>query len=243
MTATTTFPALSVERAPLETVQVDVYRDVHKGIRSELFALTTTIGATDPTDTDAVRGLGTHWHDMVAMLLSHAEHEDRFVQPLVVAHAPGLADRITEDHRVLEDQMAALEVLADRAAEAAIGDRRLMTHRLYLGFASFTSAYLAHQEFEELEISTALAAAVTPDVLWQMHGELVASIPPDEMAAALGVMLPAMNVDDRTELIGGIQATAPAEVFTGILGLAEGVLAASDYAAVARRLGVNPEGS
>ena len=36
------------------------------------------------------------------------------------------------------------------------------------------------------------------------------------MAKSLALMLPAMNIDDRTELLGGMQQGAPAEVFAGV---------------------------
>ena len=51
-------------------------------------------------------------------------------------------------------------------------------------------------------------------------------------------MLPAMNVDDRTELLGGMQAGAPAEVFAEFWGLACSVLHPQDPDAVVRRLGL-----
>jgi hypothetical protein len=69
-----------------------------------------------------------------------------------------------------------------------------------------------------------------------MHQSIVSSIPPDEMAASLALMLPAMNIDDRTELLGGIRATAPAEAFEGVWGLAASVLTAADHEALAARL-------
>ena len=48
-----------------------------------------------------------------------------------------------------------------------------------------------------------------------------------------------MNVDDRTELLGGMQAGAPAEVFAGVWGLADSVLPPADLAALATRLGLS----
>ena len=49
MTATiTSIPALSVETAELEKVTVDIYRDIHKGIRNELFAVTYAAGTAGP---------------------------------------------------------------------------------------------------------------------------------------------------------------------------------------------------
>ena len=58
------------------------------------------------------------------------------------------------------------------------------------------------------------------------------------MAQSLALMLPAMNIDDRTELLGGMRAGAPAEVFDGVWSLAGSVLDADDLAALARRLGL-----
>ena len=47
-----------------------------------------------------------------------------------------------------------------------------------------------------------------------------------------------MNVDDRTELLGGMQAGAPPEVFEGVWGLAGSVLAPADHRALGARLGI-----
>ena len=58
------------------------------------------------------------------------------------------------------------------------------------------------------------------------------------MATSLALMLPAMNIDDRTELLGGMQAGAPAEVFAGVWGLAGSVLAPADHRALGARLGL-----
>jgi hypothetical protein len=73
----------------------------------------------------------------------------------------------------------------------------------------------------------------------EIHGAIIGSIPPDEMAQSLALMLPAMNVDNRTELLGGMKANAPAEVFEGVWGLAASVLTDADHRAVATRLGIN----
>ena len=54
-----------------------------------------------------------------------------------------------------------------------------------------------------------------------------------DMGWSLSVMIPAMNVDDRTEMLGGMRSEAPAEVFAGVWALVTTVLAAADVAAVA----------
>jgi hypothetical protein len=84
----------------------------------------------------------------------------------------------------------------------------------------------------------ALERAVGTEAVIAMNEAIVSGIPPDEMARSLAFMLPAMNVDDRAELLGGMQAGAPPEVFAGVWSLTGSVLAPADRAAVATRLGL-----
>ena len=50
MTVTPIRTTLAVESADLEAVTFDGYKDVHKGIRSELFGVTVAAGNVDPGD-------------------------------------------------------------------------------------------------------------------------------------------------------------------------------------------------
>ena len=84
----------------------------------------------------------------------------------------------------------------------------------------------------------ALAAAMGVDEVVAVDQAIVASIPPDVMATSLGFMLPAMNIDDRTELLGGMQAGAPPEVFAGVWALAGSMLTPADHQALGARLGI-----
>lgn len=209
---------------------IDVYKDIHKGIRAELFAVTGAAGALDAADEGARAAFVDRVQRLEGLLASHAEHEDRFLQPLIELHLPDLAMDVAQDHAHLE---ASFTEIVKTTREAL--DRRDL-HEVYLELASFTSAYLRHQDVEERDIHPALFGAVGFEGLFEVHERLVASIPPPEMAASLSLMLPAMNLDDRTELLGGIRLGAPAEVFAGIWALAESVLLPADVAAVSARL-------
>ena len=84
----------------------------------------------------------------------------------------------------------------------------------------------------------ALLDAVGVENAVGIHHAIVGSIPPPAMAKALAVMIPAMNVDDRAEMLGGVQASAPPQVFEGMWALAGSVLSPVDADAVARRIGL-----
>lgn len=226
-----------VPRTQCQLVTQDLYRDIHKGIRAELFGLTLDAGCLDPSSQSARDALATRVSQAVALLVSHAEHEDTHVQPSIEVHLPALAERVEAEHLALEARLVTLEEMANDAARALAG-ATARSHRLYLELASFTGAYLEHQDVEERVIMPALEAAIGVGECVAIEHAIVGSIPPDEMGASLALMLPAMNIDDRARLLGGIRAGAPAEVFEGVWGLAASVLPASDHRALGQRLGV-----
>lgn len=213
-------------------IDIDVYRNIHKAIRSELFATTTDAGRTDWADDCARAALAERVDGLVWLLESHAEHEDSYFQALVEEHVPQHAETIVTDHAVLDARIAGI----GKAAREAVD--RSDVHDLYLELASFTAVYLQHQDLEEREVQPALLAAVGPQVMFEQEQALIASIPPSDMGRSLALMLPAMNLDDRTEMLGGMQQGAPAEVFAGVWALGQSVLQPADVTALGRRLGL-----
>ena len=129
------------------------------------------------------------------------------MQPAIETHLPALAAHVETDHLTLESRMATLVEMAD--ANAHVSADNADSHRLYIELGSFTGSYLEHQDFEERVIMPALEAAIGPDACFGIERAIVASIPPDQMASSLALMLPAMNIDDRAAMLGGMQAGAP----------------------------------
>jgi hypothetical protein len=222
----------------VELVGYDMYRDIHKGIRGELFRVTTLAGNLDPGERCSRERLAEDVRGLFSLLVKHAEHEDEFVQGHIEVHAPFFAEVVAADHVRLEAQMVDIQGRVERAAAAPPAEQRGRVHHAYLELASFTSSYLEHQDFEERKVMPALAAVMGVDEIIAIDQAIVASIPPDLMAWSLGFMLPAMNIDDRAELLGGMQAGAPPEVFAGVWALAGSMLTPADYQALGRRLGI-----
>ncbi|HSL56290.1 MAG TPA: hemerythrin domain-containing protein [Acidimicrobiales bacterium] len=235
MTITSSAPTAG----PLATVTFDLYRDIHKAIRAELFAVTLEAGRLDPTDLAGRVALEAQVADVVDLLVSHAEHEDGAIQPVLEVHLPDLAAGIETDHEVLEARMVTLREMAGVARDASKLDARTRIHQLYVELASFTSAYLAHQDVEERVVMPAVEQAVGVEAVIGIHGAVIGAIPPAELMRSLALMFPAMNVDDRVELLGGMRADAPAEAFAATVSLLRSVLDPTDAATVTARLGLS----
>ena len=219
-------------------ITLDLYKDIHKGIRAELFAVTSEAGSLDPSQGMARAALAAHVGDVVHLLVGHAEHEDAAIQPVLETAHPDLAERVEVDHLTLEARMDDLVEMSTEAAALTVPDAGSKVHRLYLALAAFTSDYLRHQDVEERVIMPALEAAVGLPKVVEIHGAILGAIPPEEMAQGLAAMIPAMNIDDRAALLGGMRAGAPAEVFAGVWSLVGSVLDADDHRALARRLDI-----
>jgi hypothetical protein len=220
----------------LQPVAFDLYRDIHKGIRAALFAVTTEAGRVDPSDDLGVIAVADEVGDLVRLLTEHAEHEDNHID--LLAFLPDIAAQVERDHATLEARMDQLVELAATACATPAATRRFAVHELYLELASFTGAYLAHQDMEERVIMPALERELGVPALIGIHEEIIGSMQPESLTLGLVAIFPAINVDDRTEMVGGMRASAPAEAFAGIWSLATSLLAPKDVAAVAARLGL-----
>ena len=230
----TSFPSSTA--APPRPVAVDLYRDIHKGIRAELFAVTEEAGRADAAQNGDRAALVDHVRSLVWLLTSHSEHEDGAIQPVLEQRLPDLARRVAADHDAIEARLATLADLATATVDVDAIEARAGVHALYGELASFTAAYLHHQDVEERVVMPSLEAEIGVDATAGIHQAIIGSIPPDEMARSLALMLPAMNVDYRVELLGGMRDGAPADAFQAVWSLAGSVLAPADHAVLARRL-------
>jgi hypothetical protein len=217
-------------------VSYDIYRNVHKGIRLEMFAVTTELGSLDPDDVEACRRFAGRFRTLEMLLTKHAMHEDVHLEQAIAEALGDHAAELAAAHVVLESHVARIGAIIDVAVGATGVDRRAGLHMAYLELATFVAAYLQHQDDEERIVMRALDATFPTEVLAQLDAAIVSSIPPEILGQFLEIMLPGMNVLDRCELLAEIRDNAPVEAFAAIWALAGQVLATRDYITVAHRL-------
>jgi len=227
----------TITPARFRPVVLDLYRGVHKGIRSELFALTGDAGRLDPADEYGISALTEQVGSVAHLLEQHATTEDRHIGPVLETVVPDLADRIATGHEAFQNRFTALTTLAEDV-RTSTDPRGPALHELYIELAAFTGMYLGHQDVEERDINPALESAIGFEGMLGIHTAIISNMAPQELIGGLAVMLPAMNIDDRTGMLGGIQASAPPQAFDAVWSLAGSVLSVDDYQAVARRLGL-----
>jgi hypothetical protein len=212
------------------TVTLDLYREVHKGIRRSLFALCEAAGSLDADDATACDAFVARFAAVDRMLTLHHDHEDGELGQLVAEVAPQFTAELDAGHHRAVEGLADLRrqviVLADGGDADALYDR----------VTAFVVEYLGHMAVEEHQVMPALSAACTFDELLAVQVGIRTTIPPTDMVLFLRSMLPAMNTHERTSMLGGMRAGAPPEVFDVFWSTAVDVLTSDQLAVVAGRL-------
>src|SRR5688572_27958419 len=94
LSAETAVPASSDLEPEFRLAAVDLYRDIHKGIRAELLAVTSNAGNIDPAYCGHRKDLARHLDKTARVLTMHAYHEHVHLDPLLREHLPALAEQV-----------------------------------------------------------------------------------------------------------------------------------------------------
>jgi hypothetical protein len=218
----------------------DMYAFIHKALRAMMAEAVVAIGRLDVNDAEESAQTLAQLRTLLAACTSHLEHENEFVHPAIEARVPGASAPTAEDHVHHLAQIAAIEAGIAALEQAGVPARPAAAHALYLQLTTFVADNFLHMQVEERDNNAALQAAYTDAELVAIHDRLIASIPPQEMAATLRWMLPNLSAPERAALVGSLALAMPREAFSGVLTLARQNLDARDWLKLMVALGPVP---
>ena len=199
----------------MQTEKIDVYVNVHKGLRNFITSFSYKTGSTDWNEMSEVKSLQADWQKLLMLVNSHHNHEERFIHPSLARISPGGHRSYEEEHNALMSVLTDLDThfnrlmndVGPKAKRAEIG------LEFYRGLNLFYAQFLYHLNREEVEAERSLHCLCTPEDIMAMVGELIGSIPPDELMLWIDLMVPAMNMPECAEFLGIMKAGAPPEAF------------------------------
>lgn len=218
----------------------NMYRPVHKGLRSLMCDMLGRVGRLDADDAAETAETVGRVREMLFLCRSHLHHENQFIHPALEARCAGSAVATAGDHVHHETALERLEGSLRQVERGAGEARRQAAQALYGELTLFVAENFRHMQVEETENNAALWEAYADEELEAIHDALVASIPPEKMMVYLRWMVPAMAPDERAELLGGIRQKLPAEAFVGVLATVKPVLALRDWSKLMVALGELP---
>lgn len=208
----------------------NMYGFIHKALRAFMCDTLLRLGRLDAADPREVDATLQQTRQLLGMCRLHLDDENRFVHPALEACEPGSAARIAGEHVHHEEDIALMLDHVDALERLRVdGDAPAAAGTLYRLFAVFVGENFQHMDYEEREHNAVLWAHYSDAELHAIEGALVASLPPEARALGLRWMLSSVNHVERVQLLGGIRATAPTEVFGGALALARSQLDEHDW--------------
>jgi hypothetical protein len=140
----------------------DLFTLPHKALRAFFGTTATAVGSFDAAEVADGSALALRVHELVGEVLSHGEHEDEFVLPLLRRHLPHLDLRMTDEHRRLVAELDALRLTIDVFEREPAPAQQL---DLYRHLRRVEAANLAHLDLEETIVMPALWAVTTAEDL------------------------------------------------------------------------------
>lgn len=182
----------------------DFFTLIHKGLRRELFALTTTAASMDWTDPAALAAFDATWQDLHHLLDIHARHEDEFFFPLIRAAAPDLLAAVDADHDVQEQALDKVAAVIAHAVAAPSPEQGLRVHR---ELSAFVAGYLLHLLDEETRVMPAIWEHCSDEELARTRGAFLAAMAPSDAELSRRVMLPAISPQEKAAVLAAIAAS------------------------------------
>jgi hypothetical protein len=220
--------------------QIDLYMGIHKGQRSRFFKISLQAGTIDYGDQKSLDTFHDELTSFREHMRLHAALEEKCIHPLLSNRVPGGARKLEEDHRYMNQQFEDLVTHFDgiRAKPADFERRRELALEFYRAWNRFVSFYFKHINEEEENAQPTLWKLCTNEELANTFRTILASQKPDELKYNLEIMLPAMNLDERAEIINAARASAPPEMFQAVLKLAQQALSPDEWTALKSKIGI-----
>jgi Hemerythrin HHE cation binding domain len=220
--------------------QIDIYVSVHKGIRNIIGQFSYVAGRTDWDNPEAVSGAHDQWIVVTRILRSHQQHEDHFIHPLLARISHGSHRDYESEHQTYLTAIDNLDGPIKRLLEGNGTETRKA--EIGLGFYRqlnlFYADFLKHLHREEVEAERILNALCLPDELMVMMGQLIGSIPQDELLSYMDCMIPAINLLECVEFLGNMKSAAPAGSFKTLAERVREIRGEADWAKIKYRLGM-----
>lgn len=220
--------------------RADLYLGIHKALRALMADVLVAVGRMDPEDEAEFDWVSSRVLQLADVCTDHLIHENEFMHPAMEVCQPGSSERVAQEHQEHRDAIARLraEVQQMRACQGEARARAALA--LYRQLALFVAHNFQHMHVEETAHNQVLWAHYGDAELGALHDRLVASIPPEDMLFTLRWMIPAMTPAERLQVLGGMQAHAPAPAFAAALDVVQPHLDLRGWAKLARGLALAP---
>jgi len=230
------------------TERENLFRPIHKGIRSMLYDLGNQLQTTNFADVNESNQFATRLkHDlgsslsncMLCLLSAHASHEERDIFSQLRPHDPKVVEVVMQEHAEVIRRIGGISRTCDQVmALSAPTERVEGGNRLNKEVNDLLAFYLAHLNNEEALLVPALWRWFTDKQLRAMRTMFYASLPLPLFETWMRWTLPSLNQEELVALFTDLKAGPETARFSDWVRLAHETLSVERWTGLRDRVGL-----
>lgn len=216
------------------TTRENLFRPIHKGIRSMIYELGLRLGTTDftnSTESNEVarqlkQDLTTSTSNCILCLLyAHSAHEERDFFSAVRPFDQDVVNLMMSEHRVIVRRVQQVAKTCDELQDLSEPARRIeVGDRLHLEANDLFAFYLAHVNNEEALMVPVMWEHYTDEQLRALRAQFYNMIPLPRFEEWMRWTLPALNPNELQVLLSGMRTDPPPNRFADAVRVAKEML-------------------
>jgi hypothetical protein len=214
------------------------YRNIHKALRANMMKTLLTVSQADPHEEADRLAASASVDDLIDACAAHLEHEMAFIHPVLHERGVEAVGDFDDDHGSQRGVMTRLRRLSAAVRQAKPTAARETLYQLYLELSAFIGHNFEHMAEEESILTHAVWQKLTDAEIAEVEGRIVASLPPQEAMWGVEWMAKSLNHAELIEVLQGMKAGMPPQVFAGVLAMVKGCVRPSSLARLDRDLGL-----
>jgi hypothetical protein len=230
------------------TARENLFRPIHKGIRSMLYELGSRSQTTDFSDVAESNRFATRLkHDLansmsncvLCLLRAHSGHEERDIFSRVRVHDADVIDLMMKEHAEIARRIREVGKTCDELLELPSPGRRVeVGDRLNLEINDLFALYLAHLNNEEATLVPVMWERFTDPELRTIRAQFYDSLPLPLFEVWLRWTLPSLNLNELLVLFAGLKEGPSHDRFQDWVRLARETLDLPRLSALEDRVGI-----
>jgi hypothetical protein len=215
-----------------------LYDVPHKGLRNALSQLSLLAGKTDYNSGQEVGTLYELGRAVFQILTIHAEDENAVTLAELEMRCPGCSQHDMDDHERIHVLQYRLEALLETISRQGLSgtDATENGAEFYLALSEFQGMYLEHTAEEERVTQLLLWQHFTDVELADHRARIMGNNPPETLLTWFRFVVPALQYNERIDLLGGFKQRAPGAFFLQGMEVIRKVLTPDEFTALASAL-------
>ena len=214
------------------TKRYNVFKNIHKGLRTMLFSTQMKWQQTDFTSPEAA-SMVANLETVLYYYDQHAGHEDHFILSKIIQQEPQIAAALEEEHVVDHELSQNLRSLLNHGKDAASNEtREAAAAAVFYALNEFIAFNLYHMNKEETILLPLLWKHFSDAEILGMQDNILASINPEILIEESRWMMRSISDTEIQEWLGGVKMSAPDFVYNTFMQMAAEELPAERFIAL-----------